>query len=89
LLHYGVWSRGLKGIISGILTSHKKYINVKHVDRLRYEVFTEVKIQVEVFWVLMSCSVVVGYQCFAGLCCFHLHPEVIDLKHPYVLKESI
>jgi len=55
----------------------------------RFDVLTEVKIQVEVFWVLMSCSVVVGYQCFAGLCCFHLHPEVIDLKHPYVLKESI
>jgi hypothetical protein len=29
---------------------------------LRFEIFTAVKIQVEVFWVVMPCSVVVGYQ---------------------------
>jgi hypothetical protein len=29
----------------------------------RWEVFTVVKVQVEVFWVVTLCSVVVGYQC--------------------------
>jgi hypothetical protein len=29
---------------------------------VRVEVFTAVKIQVEVFWVLKPCSVVLGYQ---------------------------
>jgi hypothetical protein len=29
-------------------------------------------IQVEVFWIVMPCSGVVGYQCFGGCCCFHL-----------------
>jgi hypothetical protein len=28
----------------------------------RWEVFSAVKIQVEVFWVVMLCSVVVGYS---------------------------
>jgi len=31
-----------------------------------------VKIQV-VFWVVMLCNVVVGYQHFRGSCCLHLH----------------
>jgi len=30
------------------------------------------KIQVTVFWVVMTCSVVIGYQCFRWLCCLHL-----------------
>jgi hypothetical protein len=38
---------------------------------VRFEVFTAMKIQVEV-WVVMSCSVVVGYKHFGGPCCFHL-----------------
>jgi len=33
-----------------------------------------VKFHVEVFWVVMPCNVV-GYQCFRGPCCLHLHPE--------------
>jgi hypothetical protein len=32
----------------------------------RFDVFTAVKIQVEVSWVVTLCSVVVGYQCFGG-----------------------
>jgi len=40
-----------------------------------------VKIQVEVFWVVTPCSVVVGHQRFAGPCCVRLHP--VDRKsHP-------
>jgi len=40
---------------------------------MRFEVFTVVKIQVEVFWVVMPCSVVAGHQQFGGTCCLHLH----------------
>jgi hypothetical protein len=41
----------------------------------RCKVFTVVNIQV-VFWVVMSCSVVVGYQHFVASCCLHLQGEV-------------
>jgi hypothetical protein len=39
-------------------------------------VFTVVKIQVEVFWVVMLSSVTVGYQHFRGTCCLYLQDEV-------------
>jgi len=29
-------------------------------------------VQVDVFWVVTRCNVVVGYQRFRGPCCFHL-----------------
>jgi hypothetical protein len=32
----------------------------------KFEVFTVVKIQVEVFWVVMPCSIMVGYKRFRG-----------------------
>jgi hypothetical protein len=35
-----------------------------------------VMFQVEIFWVVMPCSVVVGCQRFGGPCCLHLHGEV-------------
>jgi len=32
-------------------------------------------VQVNIFWVVMPCNVVVGwYQHFRGMCCLHLHP---------------
>jgi len=31
-----------------------------------------VKIQIKVFWVVMPCTVVIGYQWFGGLSCLHL-----------------
>jgi len=31
---------------------------------------------VKIFWVVMLCSVVVGYQCFRGQCCLQLQGEV-------------
>jgi len=41
----------------------------------RFGVSTAVKNHVEVFWVVTSFNVVLGYQRFGGLCCPHLHPE--------------
>jgi hypothetical protein len=38
----------------------------------RFEVFTAVKIQVQVFWVVTPCNDVVGYQRFRNPCCLHL-----------------
>jgi len=38
-----------------------------------FEVFTVMKIQVVVVWVVMLCSDVVGYHHFREKCCFHLH----------------
>jgi hypothetical protein len=32
------------------------------------------KIQDEVFWVVTPHNIAVGYQCFGGHCCLHLHP---------------
>jgi len=31
-----------------------------------------VMIQVEVFWVVTLCNVMVGYQCFRDPCCLHV-----------------
>jgi hypothetical protein len=45
-------------------------------ENVRFEVLRVVKTQVEVFWVVMQCSVVVGYQCLGGACCLHLQGEV-------------
>jgi hypothetical protein len=41
----------------------------------RFEVFTAVKIQVEVFWIVTPCRFVVGYQHFRGIRRLRLHPE--------------
>jgi hypothetical protein len=35
---------------------------------VRFEVFTAVNNQVEVFWVVTSCTVVKGDTCFGGFC---------------------
>jgi hypothetical protein len=39
------------------------------------------KNQIEVFWVVTPCSVVVAYQRFGGPCCLHLQSEVIRKLH--------
>jgi hypothetical protein len=57
------------------------------VPYLRSEVFTAVKIQVEVFSVVTPCIFVVGYQHFGGLCHLHLHSE--DRGVTYSLVASI
>jgi hypothetical protein len=38
----------------------------------RHEAFAAVKNQVEVFWVVTPCRVVVGYQLFRGPCCLSI-----------------
>jgi hypothetical protein len=46
-----------------------------------FEVFTVVRIQVDVFWVVTPCSVAVGYQRFRGPSCLHLQGgEGMDLS---------
>jgi len=56
------------------------FVEVKCVVHdVRFEVFTAMKIEFEVFCVLMSCSVVVRYQCFTGSCCLHLQGEVAGI----------
>jgi len=45
-------------------------------NEARFEVFAVVKIQVEVFWVVTSCSDVVRYHRFGGFYCLHLQGEV-------------
>jgi hypothetical protein len=47
-------------------------------SNVRFGVFRAVNIQVEGFWVVVPCSVVVGYQCFRGPCCLHLQDEVFQ-----------
>jgi len=37
-----------------------------------------VKIEANVFLVMMSYIDVVGYQCFIGPCCLHLQGEVVN-----------
>jgi hypothetical protein len=39
-------------------------MNGDDLKNVSFEVFTAVKIEVKVFWVVTLCSVVVGYQCF-------------------------
>jgi hypothetical protein len=39
------------------------------------EAFTAVMFQVEVFWIMTPCNVVVGYQRFGGPWCLHLQSE--------------
>jgi len=39
-----------------------------------FEAFTAVMFQVEVFWVVTPCNVVVGYQRFRDPCCLCGHP---------------
>jgi hypothetical protein len=47
------------------------YVNILIMFQ-RFEVFVVVRIPVEVLWVLMLCSVVVGYEHFGGPCYLHL-----------------
>jgi hypothetical protein len=53
-------------ILSLAFHPHLSDINNIHIDQ---------SIQVKVFWVVMPCSVVVGYQHFRGPCCLDLQGD--------------
>jgi hypothetical protein len=57
-----------------VFTRILKYV-IKCGTNVRFEVLMMVKFHFKAFWVVMLCGVVVGYQCFRGPCCLHLHPE--------------
>jgi hypothetical protein len=44
-------------------------------DDASFGAFTAAVFQVEVFWVVTPCSVVVGYQRFGGTCCLRLQGD--------------
>jgi hypothetical protein len=57
-----------------VIDSVRKLLDTPSCTELldaRFDAFTAV-IQVEVFWVVTPCNVVVGYQRFGGPCCFQL-----------------
>jgi hypothetical protein len=59
--------------------------------KLDKNTFTEVKIQVEVYWVLTLCSVI-GYECFGRNCYLHLQDEVTQkssIRKEYVWESKI
>jgi len=43
-----------------------------------FEAFAAVIFEVEVFWIVMPSSAVVGYQRFIGSCCLHLQCEALN-----------
>jgi hypothetical protein len=51
-------------------------LHYERVSLSRFEAFTTVKFQVEIFWVLTPCSFVVRYKSFGGPFCLHLQGEV-------------
>jgi hypothetical protein len=55
----------------------------------RFEVFTAVKIHLEVFWVVSSSGVVVGYQRFRGPRCLHIQVlrKFVILSHHYTASQ--
>jgi hypothetical protein len=64
---------------ASLLFSHQPAVGSSpDQDESRSEVFTVMKIQFMVFWVVMPCSGMVGYHPFGGLCCLHLGGEVME-----------
>jgi len=62
-----------------------------HYYSAKFEAFMSVKIQVEVFWVVTPCSVVVGYQCIkihAAYPTQRHNPKDLDLNHYYGISLS-
>jgi hypothetical protein len=62
------------------------YLKDLDIDqKMSSDAFMAVMLQVEVFWVVTPCSVVVGCQRFGGLCCFHLQVEVFWFVKPCIV----
>jgi hypothetical protein len=53
------------------------------IYQARFEIYMEVKIQVEFLWVVTLCSFVVGYQRFGGPWCLHLQGEDVETLVSY------
>jgi len=49
------------------------------------EVFTEMKIEVVVFWLMTTCTGVVRFQCFGEQCCLHLQGDSEVLRNTGIL----
>jgi hypothetical protein len=64
------------------------WILINYFTDVRFEALTAVKIQV-VFWVVMPCSVVVGYQCFRGSCQLHPEGEVLWTSETFLSYHKI
>jgi hypothetical protein len=61
------------------------------VDRQvwRLEVFMVMKIHVTAFWIVTSCSDMVGYQCFREPFCLHLEGEMITSLHGVTTQKTV
>jgi hypothetical protein len=76
--HRHIWENNIKMDLTEIGCEDVNWIH------LGLGVFTVMKIQVVVFWVLMPHSNMVGYQHFRGPCCLQLQGEVdIDTDRGY------
>jgi hypothetical protein len=53
----------------------------------RFDISTAMKVQVDVFWIMTACSVVVGYQRSGGQCLHH-HPEMEADKSCEILSDE-
>jgi len=54
------------------MNSHETELCLKMLTSASFEAFTVVMFQPKVFWVVMQCSVAVGYPHFGGPFCIHL-----------------
>jgi hypothetical protein len=57
---------------SSVVFQQQHMFSFLYILSASFEAFTAVMFQVEIFWGVMPCSVVVGYQRFRGPCCLHL-----------------
>jgi hypothetical protein len=65
-------------------SSHEFLIptDATHSYHSRFEALMEVKIPIDIFWVVTSCSDVIGYQRLRGPWCFHLQGSMDPLWYP-------
>jgi hypothetical protein len=68
------------GYVVDALISERIFIfRVTKITLASFETFTAVMFQVEVFWIVTPCSVVVGYRRFGGPCCLHLQVFQVEV----------
>jgi len=69
----------VKIILTHQLTDKFSFYTAKQIFTAQDLRVSQGKNQVEVFWIVIPCNVVVGYHCFRGPCCFHRQGEVEDI----------